>query len=122
MRTYAFLIGVVASLGLSNVALAHRDPPTCTTSTATVGIREFVSITGDPGSIVTRPKIVGETVFYQATVGPISGSQCAISGGTLFICTPDQVTAGFDSSIASVQANCHNAGAVGNNCVGCTTP
>jgi len=102
-------------------ALAHRDPATCTTGSVGVELREFFSVTGDPNSVVTRPKIVGETVYYQAAVGPISGSQCAISGGSLYICTPDQVRQGFDATIASVQANCHSVGALGNSCVGCTT-
>jgi len=124
-KTWKVFLGVAtlaAWAATQGTALAHRDPPTCTTSTASVGIREFFSVTGDPNSVVTRPKIVGETVFYQAAIGPIGGAQCAISGGNLYICTPDQITAGFDVTIASVQANCHFAGAVGNNCVGCTTP
>jgi hypothetical protein len=87
-----------------------------------VGIAEFFDVSGDPSSVVTRPKIEGETVFYQAVVGPISGAQCAISGGNLYLCTPDQVRQGFDATIASVQANCHFAGTLGNNCVGCTAP
>src|SRR6266704_1398384 len=74
---------------------------------------------------VNRPKVEGETVAYQVSVGPITPQSglCAISGGQLFVCTPDQVKAGLDASCTPTACPCHAAGSLGTTqqiCVGCT--
>src|SRR5438552_8597235 len=76
-------------------------------------------------AVVNRAKVEGETVAYQVSVGPITPTSglCAISGGQLFVCTPDQVKAGLDASCTPTACPCHAGGSLGTTqqtCVGCT--
>jgi cysteine-rich repeat protein len=86
---------VALTVGGAPTAWGHTDPPGCSKTGPALFLGEFFDTDNDGigDTPVNRPKLDGETIYYQATLGFTTGTgQCAYEGGTLCITPPGSAT------------------------------